>query len=127
VAVCPEQEGGLPTPRPAAELTGGDGRHVIAYAALVRTRDGADVTAAFRRGADAALDLVRRHHIRMAVLKDASPSCGSTSIFDGTFSGARTSGVGVTTALLEMHGVRVFDEQSIAAAADYLDQLERAS
>lgn len=127
VPVCPEQEGGLPTPRPPAELAGGDGHGVIARVAVVRTGDGADVTSAFRLGADAALDLARRYDIKMAVLKDASPSCGSTSVYDGSFSGSRRKGVGVTTALLEENGVRVFSEQTTAAAAEYLRELERTS
>ena len=123
VALCPEQEGGLATPRPPAEIAGGDGRRVVASLAFVRTASGADVTEAFRRGAASALEVVRRHHIRMAVLKDGSPSCGSSGVYDGTFSGVRVGGVGVTTALLQAHGVRVFSEREIAEAGEYLRTL----
>ena len=125
VSACPEQDGGLPTPRPAAEIVGpGGGRAVLAGVAIVRTAAGADVTSSFRAGADHALDLVEQHRIRIAILKDGSPSCGSTNIHDGTFSGTRIAGVGVTAALLETHGVRVFSEREIDAAGEWLRQLE---
>jgi uncharacterized protein YbbK (DUF523 family) len=120
VACCPEIAGGLPVPRPPAEIAagGGPGRRTI------RTADGRDVTAFFIRGAQAALAVARRHGIRMAVLKDGSPSCGSGRICDGTFSGRSVPGAGVTTALLERHGIRVFAENEIDKAAAYLRNLE---
>jgi len=124
VAVCPERDGGLPTPRPPAELVAA-GAGVVARLAVVRTSTGADVTDAFLRGAEIALDAVKRHRIRIAVLKDGSPSCGSSFVYDGTFSGTRAAGLGVTAALLESHGVRVFDERSIDDAHAFLEQLER--
>ena len=141
IAVCPEQEGGLPTPRPPAEIVPGPldhrsqpshpisnaagGRAVIAGSAVVRTIRGDDVTPQFCRGAGRALELVEQHGIRTAVLKEGSPSCASASLYDGTFSGTRVAGVGVTTALLEAHGVRVFNETQIESAQQWLDQLER--
>src|SRR5436190_13984967 len=125
VAVCPEQEGGLPTPRPPVEIVGaGGGRAVIAHQGAVRTAAGEDVTAHLWQGANRALDLVRQHHIRIAVLKDGSPSCGSSAICDGSFSGSRVAGAGVTAALLEAHGVRVFSEDEIASARTFLEHLE---
>jgi uncharacterized protein YbbK (DUF523 family) len=125
VAVCPEQEGGLPTPRPPVEIVGaGGGRGVIARDGFVRTAAGHDVTASLCQGADRALDLVKQHHIRIAVLKNGSPSCGSSVIFDGRFSGTRVAGAGVTTALLEAHGVRVFNEGELATARDWLERVE---
>jgi uncharacterized protein YbbK (DUF523 family) len=125
VAVCPEQEGGLPTPRPPVEIVGvGGGRAVMAHQGSVRTAAGRDVTAHLCQGANRALDLVKQHHIRIAVLKEGSPSCGSSTIFDGTFSGSRVAGAGVTTALLEAHGVRVFSEGELASAQAWLQQLE---
>lgn len=127
VAACPERDGGLSTPRPAAELVGGDGGAVIARLAVVRTSGGANVTDAFQRGADLALQLVKQHRIRIAVLKDGSPSCGSSSIYDGTFSGTRVSGDGVTTALLKAHGVRVFSDATIDDANAWLVHLEGTS
>jgi uncharacterized protein YbbK (DUF523 family) len=125
VAACPEQDGGLPTPRPPAEIAGaGSGHAVIAGLAVVRTPAGADVTPNFRKGADRALDLVKQHDIRIAVLKDGSPSCGSSLVHDGNFSAVRIAGVGVTTALLEAHGVRVFSERDLERAHEYLRELE---
>jgi uncharacterized protein YbbK (DUF523 family) len=126
VRVCPEQEGDLPTPRPPAEIAGGDGAAVIARLGSVRTAAGADVTDNFCRGAERALDLVQQHGIRIAVLKDGSPSCGSSVVFDGSFSGKRVPGAGVTTALLKAHGVQVFTETELAAAQAFLQALETA-
>ncbi len=124
VAVCPERDGGLPTPRPPAEIVGSDGgRGVAKRLALVRTRDGADVTTAFVHGAEEALATARAHGIRIAVLKDGSPSCGSTFTYDGTFSGTRIATPGVTAALLEQHGIRVFSDTQLDEADRFLGQL----
>lgn len=117
VAVCPERDGGLSTPRPPAEIIGGDGgRGVLKSLAIVRTRDANDVTAAFVHGAEEALATARAQRIRVAVLKDGSPSCGTTFTYDGTFTGARLAVPGVTAALLEQHGIRVFSESELEAA-----------
>jgi uncharacterized protein YbbK (DUF523 family) len=126
VAACPERDGGLPTPRPPAEIVGGGGSSVIERLAIVRTVAGADVTSNFCQGAERALDLVQQHRIRIAVLKDGSPSCGSSVVHDGSFSGTRIAGKGVTTALLEAHGVRVFSECDLDRAREWLRQLEAA-
>ena len=114
VRFCPEVAGGLGPPRPAAERRG----------FLVLTGAGADVTAAFTRGAELARDTARAHHIRIAVLKDGSPSCGSTYVYDGTFAGTRIDGNGVTTELLRRDGLRVFSEAQLQEAALYLATLE---
>lgn len=116
VPVCPEVGAGLPTPRAPAEILGGDGRDVLAGAAEVVDRDGGVVTGAFVEGASLALRLCRRHGIRVAVLTEHSPSCGSSHIYDGAFSGTRIPGVGVTTALLRRHGVSVFSQHRLAEA-----------
>jgi uncharacterized protein YbbK (DUF523 family) len=70
---------------------------------------------------------VKQHRIRIAVLKEGSPSCGRSFVYDGSFSGARVNNAGVTTALLESHGVRVFDERSIDEARALLEQFELQS
>jgi len=128
VAVCPERDGGLPTPRPPAEIVGADaGDGVVRRLAVVRTSAGADVTDAFVRGAEVALDVVRRQAIRVAVLKEGSPSCASSFVYDGTFSATRTRGQGVTAALLQANGVRVFSEDAVDAADAFLAQLEQES
>ena len=91
IPVCGEIFGGLPTPRPPAEICG---QRVV-------TREGADVTAAYRRGAEAA------------VLKERSPSCGSGAVYDGTFSGTLTAGWGVAAGLLREQGIRVLGESRL--------------
>jgi len=116
VSICPEVSGGLPTPRPPAEITGGGGGAVLQRVAFVRLRDGTDVSGPFTVGAEAAVALAREHGITVAVLKDSSPSCGSSATYDGSFSGRRVSGEGVTAAALRRAGVRVFSEREIEAA-----------
>ena len=126
VAVCPERDGGLPTPRPAAEIVGvGGGDSVLHRIAVVRTSTGVDMTDAFVRGAEAALEAVRRHAIRVAVLKEGSPSCGSSFVYDGTFSKTAVPGEGITAALLRSRGIAVFSENQIDAADEYIAELER--
>ncbi|GAA1004990.1 hypothetical protein Aple_035670 [Acrocarpospora pleiomorpha] len=123
VSFCPEVAGGLPVPRPPAEIERGSGGNaVLDGTARVLRPDGTDVTPAFVTGAHAALATARRHGIRLAILKEGSPSCGPLKISDGTFSGHTTPEQGVTAALLTAHGIRVFNEHDIAAAATYLAQ-----
>lgn len=124
VAVCPEVAGGLPTPRPPAEIPGGQGARVLEGECAVLTIGGAEVGAAFLAGAHAALQLVEAHGIRLAVLKARSPSCGNRENYDGSFSGRRVPGEGVTAALLRRHGVRVFSEEELVEAAAALSALE---
>ncbi|UST74207.1 DUF523 domain-containing protein [Pseudomonas siliginis] len=124
VPLCPEVAGGLPTPRAAAEIPGGQGVEVLDGIAAVITTEGEDVSAQFLEGARQALELVQKHGIRVAVLKANSPSCGNLLTYDGTFSGVRVSGEGVTAALLKRHGVRVFSELELAEAAVTLAALD---
>ena len=116
VPTCPEMAGGLPVPRPAAEIDSGDGDSVLAGNARVMTEEGADVTSAFVAGAQAALSLAREHNIRVAILKENSPSCASHTIYDGHFSGEKHSGQGVTAALLRSRGITVFSENELEEA-----------
>ncbi|WP_223630403.1 DUF523 domain-containing protein [Pseudomonas atacamensis] len=124
VPLCPEVAGGLPTPRAAAEILGGQGGQVLDGIAAVITTDGEDVSAQFLEGARQALELVQKHGIRVAVLKANSPSCGNLLTYDGTFSGVKVNGEGVTAALLKRHGVRVFSELELAEAAVTLAALD---
>ncbi len=103
VPVCPEQLGGLPTPRPPAERQGD----------RVMTRDGRDVTEAYRRGGQETLRLCRLLDCQAAVLKERSPSCGCGSIHDGTFSGGLTAGNGVAAQMLVAEGIPVYGESQI--------------
>ena len=101
VPCCPEVAGGLPVPRPPAECQP-DGR--------ILTVHGEEVTAAFARGAEQALALCRLHDIRIALLKEGSPSCGSGVIYDGHFAGRCIPGEGMTTRLLRAAGIAVYSE-----------------
>lgn len=109
VAVCPEELGGLGTPRPAAGLVGGGGAEVWAGKARVCNRLGLDVTEAFREGALKALDRARECGARQAILKQHSPSCGVGST--GTWDGRRMAADGVTTALLRREGIQVVSDE----------------
>ncbi|MCE4055054.1 DUF523 domain-containing protein [Pseudomonas sp. Au-Pse12] len=123
VALCPEVAGGLPTPRAAAEIPGGQGVDVLEGRAPVMTTEGEDVSAQFLSGARQALELVEQHGIRVAVLKANSPSCGNLQTYDGSFRGVKVSGEGVTAALLKQHGVQVFSELQLPEAASALAAL----
>ena len=103
VPVCPEQLGGLPTPRPPAERVGN----------RVLTAAGCDVTEQYRRGAEEALRLCRLTGCDAAVLKERSPSCGCGAVYDGTFSGTLTDSDGVTAALLKEAGIPVWGESAV--------------
>ena len=118
VSVCPEMLGGLGTPRPPAEIVAG--RRVI-------TREGNDVTAAFEAGANAVAEEARSGGIRVALLKEGSPSCGSSFVYDGTFAKVRVPGEGVTAALLREMGIAVFSEEEIDAAGELVARLETSS
>lgn len=120
IALCPEVAGGLPTPRAAAEIPGGQGVEVLAGKAAVITTEGEDVTEAFVSGARQALALVERHGIRLAILKANSPSCGNRLTYDGSFNGVKVEGQGVTAALLTRAGVQVFSELELEEAAKAL-------
>jgi len=104
IPVCPEVLGGLPTPRPPAECQP-DGRVV--------NREGADVSAQYRSGAEQALAIARASGCTVAVLKAKSPSCGSREIYDGTFSRTLIPGQGVTARLLQGAGLLVLDEDQL--------------
>ena len=97
IPVCPELAGGLPTPRVPSER---QGERVI-------TRDGRDVTEAFQKGAEIAAALVKKYHIRRALLKSNSPSCGSGTVYDGSFSGILIRGDGVTAEYLKQLDVEI--------------------
>ena len=103
IPVCPEQAGGLPTPRTPSERLG---ERVI-------MQDGTDVTQQYQKGAQCALELCLREGCIAAVLKERSPSCGCGEIYDGTFSHTLLSGDGVTAELLKKHGIAVCGESEL--------------
>jgi uncharacterized protein YbbK (DUF523 family) len=111
VPVCPEQMGGLSTPRLPAEIVGGDGDDVLDGKAKVINIEGEDVTEAFIRGAEEALRAAKSVGATEAILKEKSPSCGSCVIYDGTFKGQKQAGSGVTAALLKRNGIHVVSDE----------------
>jgi len=111
--ICPEVISGLPVPRPPAEID--------PITKKVITIESVDVTKQFDKGAELALSLCHQHNIRLALLKESSPSCGSNTIYDGTFRQQKIDGEGVTTKLLREHGIQVFCESSIEELAAQID------
>jgi len=113
VPICPEQLGGLPTPRPPAEIILGDGKDVLEGNAKVITIKGDDVTENFIFGAEQVLKIAQVCKAKEAILKANSPSCGKGLIYDGSFKGKLKKGDGVTTALLEQNGIKVLTEKDL--------------
>jgi uncharacterized protein YbbK (DUF523 family) len=107
VLVCPEEMGGLPTPRVPSEIEHGSGVDVLIGNARVVAKDGRDVTKEFVLGAQKTLNTARLCGAKRAILKAKSPSCGCGTIYDGTFSGKLREGDGVAAALLKQNGVEV--------------------
>lgn len=103
IPICPEQMGGLSTPRDPAEIVGDK---IISSA-------GKDVSNEYNKGAELALKLAKENNVKFCVLKASSPSCGKGIIYDGTFSGKKVNGNGVTVKLLEKNGFKVFTEDEI--------------
>lgn len=103
IPICPEQLGGLPTPRDPAEIKNG----------RVLTKSGKDVTENFQRGAEQVLMLAKLMGVKEAILKQGSPSCGCGRILDGTFTGKLTRGDGVTAALLKKNGIKVIPDDEL--------------
>jgi uncharacterized protein YbbK (DUF523 family) len=125
VSVCPEVAGGLGVPRLPAEISNGlGGLNVIIGIAKVIDSASNEVTKEFVKGAEFALELAKSKNIKIAVLKEGSPSCGTNFIYDGTFAGRKVFDVGVTTALLQRAGIKVFSENQLEEANKLLKQLE---
>ena len=120
VRCCPEVASGMPIPRASAEIIDGPASSVLEQKAKVKDNQGHDVTDAFVRGANMALQLCLSNNIRFALLAEGSPSCGSFLVYDGTFSGVKMQGRGVTAELLTQHGITVFNVNTIQ---EFIDQL----
>ena len=114
IPVCPEVKGRLGIPRNPSEIQGD----------RVVMSDGRDVTEEFERGARETLEIALEEDVIFAILKENSPSCGSNAVYDGTFSGKRIPGEGVTAALLKKNGIKVYNELQIVEAYRELDQAE---
>ncbi|NLX69773.1 MAG: DUF523 domain-containing protein [Clostridiales bacterium] len=119
IPVCPEQLGGLPTPRTPAEIKGGTAQDVLNGRAAVIMRNGKDVTSNFVKGAVETLRFCRDVGIKQAILKSRSPSCGKGYVYDGSFSGRLTEGNGVTAHMLMENGIYVITENEIAKLRRY--------
>jgi uncharacterized protein YbbK (DUF523 family) len=124
VSVCPEVDSGMSIPRAPAEIVGGNGVEVLAKTAIVVDNTGVEVTDHFTRGAEIALSMCQKEHILVALLAESSPSCGSSTVYDGSFSRTKIAGTGVTAALLEQHGIEVFSQYEIALADLFLKSRE---
>jgi uncharacterized protein YbbK (DUF523 family) len=125
VSICPEVDGGLPVPRPPAEIAGGAGGfNVLETIAKVFDSTGHDVSLQFIEGAKHALVHAKTKNIRIAVLKEGSPSCGSSYTYDGTFSSIQVSQPGVTTALLRQAVIHVFSETQLEEADRLVKRFE---
>jgi len=103
IPVCPEQMGGLATPRESSEIKNGK----------VFTQSGKNITKNLQRGAEEVLELAELFNIKEAIFKQKSPSCGCGKIYDGAFSGKIIKGDGVTTALLKKNGIKVISEENL--------------
>jgi uncharacterized protein YbbK (DUF523 family) len=113
VPVCPEQLGGLPTPREKREVNGGNGRLVLDGKARVIEISGKDMTEAALKGAEETLRIANQLGIKEFIGKARSPSCGCGRIYDGTFSGSLVKGDGVTVALLKKSGIKTMNEDDL--------------
>ena len=100
IPICPESDGGLPTPRTPSERVGDK----------VLMRDGKDVTKNYNKGAEEALRLAKEYNCNIAILKARSPSCGSGKIYDGSFTRTLKEGNGVAADALLAAGIPVSDE-----------------
>ncbi|MFY3790781.1 DUF523 domain-containing protein [Ureibacillus sp. MALMAid1270] len=119
--VCPELLGGFSTPREPAEIVGGDGEDVLNGKAIVVEKSGRDVTDLYVKGAYLTLKKVQELGATAIILKEYSPSCGSSMIYNGEFKGNKIPGVGVTTALLRRNGLKVISEENLT---DFLDEIQ---
>lgn len=108
--ICPEQQGGLATPRAPSEIVGGTGLDVLNGNKLVLNVRGENVTAQFIRGAQQALEFTNLFKVTAAILKEQSPSCGKKQIHNGEFRGILVPGQGVTAALLSEHQIPIYSE-----------------
>lgn len=114
ITICPELLGGFSTPREPCEIIGGDGEDVLNGKARVIERSGRDVTDSYLKGAYTTLDKAIEIGATIVVLKENSPSCGSSMIYNGEFTGSRVPGNGVTSALLKRNRLRVISEEQFA-------------
>ncbi len=103
IPICPEVDGGLPTPRPQNEVSGDNVMNIL----------GEDVTKEFVKGAEIALEKALKYNVKKAVLKQSSPSCGTKKIYNGKFEDIKIDGMGITARLLAKNGIEVLGEDDL--------------
>lgn len=113
IIICPEQLGGLTTPRKPSEIDKIGGKEVLKGKSKVINCDNEDVTENFIKGAKESLKIAKMFNCKKALLKEGSPSCGCNLIYDGTFTGQKISGMGVTAALFNENNIEVFSEKEL--------------
>lgn len=113
ILVCPEQLGGLSTPRVPAEITSVDKENIKNEDFSIKTKDNRDVTKEFLKGAYETLRIAKEVGATKAILKESSPSCGTNFIYDGTFSGKKIKGMGLTARLLKENGIDVISDKDL--------------
>ena len=118
IPVCPELLGGFSTPREPAEIIGGNGEDVLDGKAKVIEKSGRDVTELYIKGAYTTLKKAIDSNASVVVLKEYSPSCGSSMIYNGEFIGKKIAGNGVTAALLKRNGVQVISDKQFVDGID---------
>jgi len=116
IPVCPEELGGLPTPRSPVEIVEGTGQDVLLGRSVVQGEQGEVVTPQFIHGATEVLKIVRMSKVSAAILKERSPSCGVNHIYNGSFTHRIKSGQGVTAAILKEHNIPIYSEEGLTEA-----------
>lgn len=114
IPVCPEQLGGLATPRSPIEISKGDGEMVLERKAKALSQDGQDFTDFFIRGAREVWRIAQMAEAEVVIFQERSPSCGSKFIYDGSFQHKLKPGMGVTVALLQKNGIKIYSEQDFS-------------
>ena len=113
IPICPEQLGGLPTPREPMEIINGNGQEVLLGQCSVQGEHGDEVTSQFIQGANEVLKIVEMVTVTAAILKERSPTCGVNYIYDGSFAHRIIPGQGVTSALLKQHNIPIYSEEGL--------------
>ncbi|MBD7910088.1 DUF523 domain-containing protein [Clostridium cibarium] len=122
ILICPEQLGGLTTPRKPAEIIGGTARSIVEDGiGKVVTSEGEDVTESFIKGAEETIKIAKTSGTIAAILKEGSPSCGCNYIYDGSFCGSKIAGEGITAYILKRSGVDILSDK------EYSEKIEESN
>jgi uncharacterized protein YbbK (DUF523 family) len=113
IAICPECFGQMPVPHPPAEIVKRTNKKILAGKAIVKNKEGQEVTRFFYNGADKVLKIANAYNVKYAILKESSPSCGVHDIYDGSFTGKKVKGNGICAAILAAHGITLYSEKDL--------------